>query len=297
MFSIIQKTKGVNDVYYRFDTFDTRDGFVVARRQPVTRQPRSHDNFGGGGYVSDMVRKVSETMKHFRALDIFCGGGGAGLGILHAGFDEIIGIDIREPSFYPGTFIQADVRELPVDPMDFDMVWASPPCQRFSQATYPQRAHMTEEEIKETYPDLIPSTRAVIEGHPFSVIENVPKSPIRPDVILTGQAMGLMRIDRKRWFELSFWMLGPDPILASRAEWDSGKMVTITKSLGGSNLNAKRRKAIGLTGTPNSAEAKRCMGIPVTYPMIYQEIGESVPPKYSQFIASEVLRRLKRGLK
>ena len=56
-----------------------------------------------------------------RALDLFCGGGGAGLGILHAGFDEIVGIDIREPSFYPGTFIQADIRELPVDPMDFDI--------------------------------------------------------------------------------------------------------------------------------------------------------------------------------
>ena len=62
--SLMAIIKGVDDVYYRFDTFDTRDGFVVARRQPVTRQPRSHDNFGGGGYVSDMVRKVSETMKH-----------------------------------------------------------------------------------------------------------------------------------------------------------------------------------------------------------------------------------------
>ena len=74
--SLMAIIKGVDDVYYRFDTFDTRDGFVVARRQPVTRQPRSHDNFGGGGYVSDMVRKVSETMKHFRALDLYCGGVG-----------------------------------------------------------------------------------------------------------------------------------------------------------------------------------------------------------------------------
>lgn len=233
-------------------------------------------------------------MRHYRALDLYCGGGGTALGILHAGFDEIVGIDLRKPSFYPGTFIQADVRALPVDPMDFDMVWASPPCQRFSTAGNPRRSKMTEAEIETKYPDLISPTRAVIKGHPFSVIENVRGAPIRPDLILTGQAMKLMRIDRERWFELSFWMLGPDPVKATRLEWASGRMVTITKSLGSSKLNWTRRKAIGLAGTPNSLEAKQCMGIPVTYSMIYQEIGEAVPPKFSQFIAETILRRLKR---
>ena len=45
-------------------------------------------------------------MKKRIALDLFSGAGGAALGLLDAGFDEVVGIDIREPTGYPGTFIQ-----------------------------------------------------------------------------------------------------------------------------------------------------------------------------------------------
>ena len=36
-------------------------------------------------------------MKKRIALDLFSGAGGAALGLLNAGFDEVVGIDIREP--------------------------------------------------------------------------------------------------------------------------------------------------------------------------------------------------------
>ena len=70
-----------------------------------------------------------------KALDLFCCGGGAAEGLMRAGF-EVVGIDKDDHSeSYPGTFIQGDIHNLPVNPMDFDLVWASPPCQKFSTMT------------------------------------------------------------------------------------------------------------------------------------------------------------------
>ena len=69
------------------------------------------------------------------AVDLFCGGGGACIGMQNSGF-EVIGIDIKPHKNYPGHFIQADVHDLPVELAIADFVWASPPCQRFSQGAF-----------------------------------------------------------------------------------------------------------------------------------------------------------------
>ena len=69
-----------------------------------------------------------------RALDLYCGGGGAALGMMQAGF-EVVGVDKDPHPNYPGDFIQGDVFEDAPDVMDFDFVWASPPCQKFSMAS------------------------------------------------------------------------------------------------------------------------------------------------------------------
>ena len=228
------------------------------------------------------------------ALDLFCGGGGACLGMMQVGF-EVVGVDIKPHKNYPGTFIQGDVFSLSIDLRDFDFVWASPPCQRFSPSTNFQTAHMTEEEIAERYPDLIPPTQTLLAGHPFSVIENVPnaakRSCLRPDVILTGRSMGLDRIDRKRIFETSFYMLYPEPILAPRADWERGYMCTITTSLSAS-LHFYPRKRAGLPGKVPVWEANEVMGIPEGFRLTGKEIGEAVPPPYAKFIATEALKQI-----
>ena len=109
-----------------------------------------------------------------KALDLFCGGGGAALGMIAAGFD-VVGVDIerRHARIYPGDFICGDATRPPVDLADFDLVWASPPCQRFSLASMVRgNAHRLQ------HPDLIPEIRALVAGHPWTVIENVPPAPM-----------------------------------------------------------------------------------------------------------------------
>ena len=220
-----------------------------------------------------------------RALDLFCGGGGACLGMLDAGFDEVVGIDNEWHPNYPGIFIQGDVFNLPVYMHEFDFVWASPPCQAFSMARQPFGNTV----LKTKPVDYISDTRDIVQSHPFTCIENVPLAPIRRDVVLTGPSVGLKYIVRRRHFELSWFMMYPPPILSLPKErWESGKALSITKSLG-----CKRhwypRKKLGLPGRPSLSEAKAVMGIPDGIQMTSAEIGEAVPPPYAEFISRQVL--------
>lgn len=98
------------------------------------------------------------------ALDLFCGGGGAAEGLMRAGFD-VVGIDKdNHGTSYPGEFIQGDIHNLPVNIQDFDLVWASPPCQAFSSMNYVQKANRKPI-------NLIPITREILSEHPWTIIE------------------------------------------------------------------------------------------------------------------------------
>lgn len=143
-----------------------------------------------------------------RALDLFCGAGGAAMGLHRAGFD-VTGIDIKPQKRYPFRFIQGDALRPPVRLQDFDLVWASPPCQAYSAlaAMHPERI----------YPDLIPATRERLEALASAwVMENVEGAPLahqnrldgRYGAILCGSMFGLGvergQLRRHRAFESSF---------------------------------------------------------------------------------------------
>lgn len=79
----------------------------------------------------------------YRAVDLFCGAGGAGRGLHQAGFDVVAGVDqdkqalqtynenlSGEPVFHD----LADVDTSVLPTADIDYVHGSPPCQGFSQA-------------------------------------------------------------------------------------------------------------------------------------------------------------------
>jgi len=222
------------------------------------------------------------------ALDLFCGGGGTCYGLQQAGFD-VVGIDINPSPNYPSELIVADLStgRLPVDPRAFDFIIASPPCQLFSVST------KCRSDALNKHVNLIPQTREMLEGHPFTCIENVPQAPIRPDLTLWGPQVGLGPTEkrdgiwRKRVFELSFlcWSL-PKP------KMERGRYITVTTSMC-SNSHFYRRKAEGKSGRPCLTFVRYVMGIPLNAKMTYREIGEAVPPPYAKYIAEQAMQQIK----
>ena len=185
------------------------------------------------------------------ALDLFCGGGGAALGMISAGF-KVTGVDIdpRHAKVYPGRFVCADALRPPFELSDFDFVWASPPCQAFSEMTPASGRPRHEWD----YPDLIGETRELLAVHRWTVIENVRRAPVRSDLVLTGPMVGLNRIARRRHFELSWWPgLHPQPETPPRSDWRAGRCVTVTTSLCAMSHYYPRKRA-GLPGRVPVAE-------------------------------------------
>lgn len=215
-----------------------------------------------------------------RALDLFCGGGGVAEGLIAAGFD-VDGIDIKPHPNYPGRFKQADVFDCDVSLYDYQLIWASPPCQKWSIGTGYHRG------AKDRHPDLIRPTRELIRDHPYTVIENVPLAPLRHDLTLTGPMFGLRHILRKRIFELSWFALQP-VISYDRLSPEEG-FVTITKSLS-SSTHWYVRKAQGKKGNITATEARKAMGIKTS--MTCAEVGEAIPPAYAEFIARRAIEHM-----
>src|SRR5271157_1266781 len=158
-------------------------------------------------------------------LDLFCGYGGSGKGIMNAGC-EVTGIDIdpKCKEYYPGRFIEANLvredrngrkyiditsfRELDGSRLldKIDAVDASCPCQHFSKMTAIRGDFSS-------HPDLIGMTRDALDdaGKPYW-IENVLGAPLRQDVIIYGYMVDLPLL-RPRAFECSFPVEQP-PILS-----------------------------------------------------------------------------------
>jgi len=76
-----------------------------------------------------------------KALDLFCGMGGATLGMKWAGFDvlgvefDAKAVELHEHVCGPGSTMRADIASMRQADMERPhLLWASPPCQPFSQA-------------------------------------------------------------------------------------------------------------------------------------------------------------------
>lgn len=248
-----------------------------------------------------------------RALDLFCGAGGATKGLQRAGF-HVTGVDNRpQPRYCGDVFHQADALTFPL--IGFDFIWASPPCQAFTSLRFMPTA--------KAHPNLIPQTRArLIATSGEYCIENVEGAPLSGYLtLLCGTMFGLQTPDgraelrRHRLFETSFSIpLRPrchhgqsrvgalsvcgDYAEVNRNRQQSRKVLTVC---GHTPVdNTARRRAITITGsTPQTntvrnvaretfsiGDARAAMGVNW---MTMAQLSQAIPPAYSEFIGLQVI--------
>ncbi len=198
-----------------------------------------------------------------RLLDLFCGAGGAAMGYHQAGFDDIVGVDIEPQPNYPFTFIQGDALKPPVRLEDFDLIHASPPCQAFTVARVIHgRSH----------PDLVDPTRHMFHSSTAPwVMENVPNSPLRRDLVLCGSMFGLVskhgRLRRHRLFEMS---------------WD-GPLLTPPHQHHGPTISVFGHGGHVYHGVNDWREV-----MDIDW-MTRDELSEAIPPAYTKYIGEQFL--------
>lgn len=207
-----------------------------------------------------------------RVLDLFCCAGGAARGLQFADY-HVTGVDIRpQPRYVGDVFIQADAMSL--DWAGYDLIWASPPCQRYCR--------LTPERTRNDHPDLLPEVlmRLREQDTPY-ICENVQGTEhlMRSPLFLCGTMFGLP-IWRHRWFEIgnvaTFFLLPPcnhqgHPVLIS-----GRGMLGVRK--GGKRpaepLKATKMDAIGIDW------------------MITAELDQAIPPAYSRFLGERIMEAL-----
>lgn len=203
-----------------------------------------------------------------RLLDLFCGAGGAGMGYHRAGF-EVIGVDINPQPRYPFEFHQGDALKYLLEHwQEYDALHASPPCQAFTNAQKIQGR---------THPDFIVATRSAFKltRKPF-VIENVPGAPLHRPFELCGAMFGL-GVYRHRLFESN--MIWPETIHPEH-------LAPIAK-MGRPPKPGEFMHVVG--NFSGVAQARAAMGIDW---MTRDELRESIPPAYTEYIGRQLLGSL-----
>lgn len=213
------------------------------------------------------------------------------MGLHQAGF-EVVGIDIEPQKRYPFTFYQGSALAVNVEwARQFDLIWASPPCQAHSalKVLHNAKKHL----------DLIPDTRQLLKaiGKPY-VIENVIGAPLINPVKLCGTMFGLGVKDadlrRHRIFETSF------PVQSLTC--NHGVRATIgiygghirnrkrTISPTGHDLvaNSAARKLNREAGYPDFTVSDGCAAMGIDW-MIRDELSQAIPPAYSKYLAEQFL--------
>ncbi len=187
------------------------------------------------------------------------------MGYHRAGFDEIVGVDSNPQPRYPFEFHQADAMGFSLD--GFDLIHASPPCQKFSVAQTLQ---------KNDHPDLLTPTRKRLHDSdtPY-VIENVPGAPMRRDAVLCGSMFGLA-VRRHRLFEISRPIAGLTP----PHQHNLSTVTVFGHCVEGLRRGQGQRKHLGV------AVGREAMGIDW---MTLAELSEAIPPAYTEWIGQQFM--------
>jgi DNA (cytosine-5)-methyltransferase 1 len=214
-----------------------------------------------------------------RLLDLFCGAGGCSVGYHRAGF-EVVGVDIEEHPDYPYLMQVTDAMRVVRTPgvlAAFDVVHASPPCQRYSTATAV--------EFRDRHPDFIAELRdALDDWGGVYVIENVPGSPLRDPVRVCGSSFDL-GVRRHRLFESNIALRESLCDHAGREVW--GVHGDHPDRPGGWLRPNGQSRGLKATSVEHAQEA---MGI--DWMTTWADLKEAVPPAYTEFIGRQLLESL-----
>jgi len=211
-----------------------------------------------------------------RIADLFCGAGGAGMGLHRAGF-EVIGFDIEPQKNYPFEFHQQDA--LTVDLREFDAVWASPPCQLFTIGL-----NNTQLSDRDKHLDFITPIREIIvdSGLPY-IIENVVSAPLQHWIMLCGTMFGL-KVIRHRWFEstILLWSFGHSK---HNGVLHNGDYIAV--------YNGKWRNSNSQYPIPKRFLTKSAWAHAMKIDwMTKQELSQAIPPDFSQHLGRQLFNHI-----
>lgn len=210
-----------------------------------------------------------------RALDLFCGAGGATRGLQLAGF-HVTGVDVAHLNYCGDSFGYHDAFEFADrNASKYDFVWASPPCQ--GRTAYKRRPDHVEPVDTD---GSISAIRSILRsaGVPF-VIENVVGAPLENPFTLCGSMFGL-DVRRHRCFEASFPVLVPQ----CRHDLQRGDYPQATN-----RTNRRKTVEVGVWRIPLETQ-RLAMGIDW---MTLEELSQAIPPAYSEFIGRSAIAALR----
>lgn len=209
-----------------------------------------------------------------KALDLFCGAGGASMGLYRAGF-EVMGVDLEWQPRYPFEFQCRDATDFPLD--GFDLIWASPPCQAFT--AYKRRHGHVNEAL-----NFIPQIRERLRSsRSLYVIENVIGAPLLDPVMLCGSMFNL-DVQRHRIFESNFPIV---PLKCDHHKW-TPRFAQATN-----RKNKRKTVEVGVYRIPLHVQ-RQAMGIEW---MRLNELSQAVPPAYSNYIGKAAMAMINKRLR
>lgn len=202
-----------------------------------------------------------------KLLDLFCGGGGAAYGYELAGFD-VTGVDNVPQPKYKGNFIQSDaILYLKENFQFYDVIHASPPCQKYSMASMQFRIKGKE------YVDLISITRKeLISTRKPYIMENVPGSPLINPILLCG-SMFDMATYRHRLFESNMPLIAPIHFKHIHLNTKMGRPI-------------KENEFVQYVG--HFSGVKEVQEMTGLHWLGQSELAQSIPPKYTKYLGEQV---------
>ncbi|MGB1728845.1 MAG: hypothetical protein ACPHF2_02550 [Crocinitomicaceae bacterium] len=225
----------------------------------------------------------NEVRTEFKLLDLFCCGGGAGVGYARSGF-TVTGIDIKNQPEYPYEFIECDAVEyLQKHGHKFEAIHASPPCQAYSSHVTSSSSKFVPTKGKDE-PMLIGVLRDILNeiGKPY-VIENVigARQHMDANLMLCGTMFGLP-ISRHRLFESNFFI--PQP--------EHPKCRGVAKKFAADNGWEYRDMSVTGKGrhAGTSERWKQIMGI--DWDLRQSQLAEAIPSSYTKYIGDVLINQL-----